>query len=140
VGSEWANEVPLGHLLIVHEACHDLSEQVVENPDDTDGTSTITLKFPEPVRVFSYTIIDNERDERDQVTLLGEQGEPLATLSSPVTGNNGKAVVQTTSDGTGIGGVTQMVFDRQGSRGIDNIVFLPEASVSTPPRGLGSRH
>jgi hypothetical protein len=138
--SRFANDEPLGNLLIVHEVCDELSEGVVQNPDDTGGGSTITLKFPEPVRVFSYTIIDNERDERDQVTLLGEQGEPLATLSSPVTGNNGKAVVQTTSDGTGIGGVIQMVFDRKGSRGLDNIVFLPEASVSAQHSGFGSRH
>jgi hypothetical protein len=132
VDSRWANDAPLGNLLIVHEACDELSDGVVKHPDDTDGASTITLKFPQPVKVFSYTIIDNERDERDKVKLFGEQGERLATLTGPATGNNGKAVVQTTSDGSSIGGVIRMVFDRKGSRGIDNIVLVPEG-----PHALG---
>jgi hypothetical protein len=128
VGSRWANDEPLGNLLIVHEVCDKLSGGVVEQPDDTDGGSTIMLTFPQPVRMLSYTIIDNERDERDEVKLFGGQGERLATLTGPATGNNGKTVVQTASDETGIGGVMRMVFNRKGSRGIDNIVFVPEGS------------
>jgi hypothetical protein len=128
VGSQWANDEPLGNLLIVHEVCDELSGGVVKQPNDTGGGSTITLTFPQPVRMLSYTIIDNERDERDEVKLFGEQGEQLATLTGPVTGNNGKAVVQTAGDEIGIGGVMRMVFTRKGSRGIDNIVFVPEGS------------
>ncbi len=131
VGSPWANDTSLGKLLIVHEACHELTDHIVEEPDDTEGASKIALRFPQPVSVFSYTILDNERDERDKVKLYNSQGERLATLSNPATGNNGKAVVQTSEDGMGISGVTRMVFDREGSRGLDNIVFLPEGPVQS---------
>ena len=131
VGSPWANNAPLSNLLIVHEVCNELADGFVEDPNDTSGTSTITLVFTEPVRVFSYTIIDNERNEREQVTLFGAQGEQLATLTGSTTGNNGKAVMQTTSNDTGISGVIRMVFERTGSRGIDNIVLLPEASINS---------
>ena len=141
VGSPWANDVPLGNLLIAHERCHELADGFVENPDDTGGASTIILEFPQPVRVFSYTIVDNERNEGEQVKLFGVEGERLATLTGPVTGNNGKAVVQTTSNDTGIGGVIRMVFKRHGSRGLDNIVILPEASVSSQKGPIStSRH
>ena len=125
-GSPWANETALGKLLIVHEVCKELSSRIVAHPDDTGGASFIKFKFPQPVRILSYTIIDHEFDERNRVKLYNRQGERLAKLYSPVTGNNGKAVVQTTEDGTGIGDVTRMVFDREGSGGLDNIVFLPE--------------
>ena len=137
-----ANDTPLGNLLIVHEKCREVSDRFVEDPNDTRGDSQITLRFPEPVRVFSYTIIDHEKSqgERDRVTFYGPQGKSLASMSSPDTGDNGKAVVETTSDGTGIGGVMRIVFKRTGSRGLDNIVFTPDASVITQHRGLESRH
>ena len=122
------NDTPLGNLLIVHEVCQDLVNRLVEDPDDTEGDSQLVLEFPRPVRVFSYTIMDQEQDERDQVTFYDIQGKPLATLQSPKTGDNGKAVAQTTSDGTGIGGVMRMVFERQGSRGLDDIVFTLEST------------
>ena len=140
MGSQWANDAPLGNLLIVHAVCNESADRFVENPDDTDGASTITLRFPQPVRVFSYTILDNDRDERDEVKLFGEQEEQLAMLTEPTTGNNGKAVVQTTDTGNGIGGVIQMVFERKGSRGLDNIVILPEAPVSSQTGPLPTMH
>ena len=125
--SPWFNDTPLGHLLIVHEHCRELTRRRVARPDDARGESVIRLKFPQPVRILSYTIIDHESNESDHVKLYGKQGKRLGAVTSPATGDNGKAVVQTTSDGYGISGVTRMVFKRQGSRGLDNIVFIPEA-------------
>lgn len=122
MGSPWANETALGNLLIVHENCDDLENtDVVDTPNDTEEHSRVTLEFPKPVKVISYTILDNDAKETDKAKFFGENGDQLDTSTAPITGNNGKAVIP-----VNVEEVTKIVFDRDGSRGLDNIVFSVE--------------
>ncbi len=132
----YANMTALGNVLIVHEYPKEIIPfgqgiHGVTDPDDEGGASTITLTFPEPVTMYSFTVIDRENNEYQNVELLDAQGARIGLFTTPVTGNNGVAVVRTDSglEGTGTPGVLQIKMSHQGSGGLDNIMFAPPAPV-----------
>jgi hypothetical protein len=129
----YRNDTALGNLLILHRRCGELAG-VVEDPEDTDGGGTISLTFPEPVTLYSYTAIDRETREQHEEMHYGEGGVFLARLVTPATGDNGKAVVVANA-ADGIAGVLRMVVDRTGSVGLDNIVFSADAEMSKQAEG-----
>ncbi|MEZ4703136.1 MAG: T9SS type A sorting domain-containing protein [Rhodothermales bacterium] len=128
----YANSTALGNVLIVHEYPREI-EPIAEglagviDPDDEGGASTITFTFPAPVTLHSFTIIDRESNELENVELYDGQGALVGVFTTPVTGNNGVAVVLTGAAGIGTANVVRVVMTHQGSGGLDNIVFTPPA-------------
>ncbi|MDZ4698380.1 MAG: T9SS type A sorting domain-containing protein [Rhodothermales bacterium] len=132
----YANTTALGNVLIVHEYPKEIAPfgqgvAGVTDPDDEGGASTFTLSFPEPVTLFAFTVIDRENNEYQNVELFDAEGVLIGVFTTPMTGNNGVAVVRTDSgaEGTGTAGVVRIAMAHQGSGGLDNIVFTPPAPV-----------
>ena len=129
-GSPFANDKPLGNLLIISEDLTDSDgDMLVDDPDDTDRLdSALLFDFLElsPVRVGGVTLIDVEPDEPfATVEFFGEEGRLLASFNLPEPGDNG--VVDIAMNQTG---VHQMAIRLNGSGAIDNILYLPEVDCN----------
>jgi hypothetical protein len=131
------NNSALGNVLIVHEYPREIAPMEnglpgVVDPDDEGGATSIVFTFPEPVTLFSFTIIDRESNEKQNVALYDAAGSLLGLFTTPVTGNNGVVVVRTDASYTGLGtaNVSRVEMTHVGSGGLDNIVFAPMSSTS----------
>ncbi len=129
-GSEYANGVPLGKLLIVAEDLVDNdTDGLVDDPDDQAfATSKISFDFSEigPVTIHQLTIVDIEMNETPMMLQFFNGGVSLGTETLPNTGNNGVAVVELDEPATG---VLKMVVTVHGSAAIDDIVLTSEVCL-----------
>ena len=125
-GQPFANDTALGNVLIVNKDAVDGFE---ENPTVSQSLANKIFYFPEPVTIYSLTLLDLDDNETVIIRMFAddEQTIKLATFRDFSTGNNGKIVVQTDSGepGSGTSGVTNFYVLKGGSNAIDNIAFSP---------------
>ena len=126
-GSDYANAIALGNLLIVHQYCNDLDNLPVANPRNYAAGSVLTFTFPTNVTITSMTVIDIEAHEQFEIEYFDGNDVSLGTQNSPATGDNGVKVL-TAEGAAGVppAGVRKLVINRYGSGAIDNISFIPE--------------
>ena len=122
-GNTYANERSLGNILILHQYCEDLGQGIssVVAPQDYFGASLITLTFPDDVIIHSLTGIDIEAGETLTLHFYNAKQELILSTEAPETGDNG--VVTFAPNNQEVHGVRKMTIEREGSGGIDEIVF-----------------
>ena len=139
-GTLYANDRSFGNMLIIHDKCSDLHRKRVRDPKASETGGIVTIRFPEPVHLFGYTVIDSDGGEVGKSSLLGAEDEWLVDFSTPDTGDNGAAVILTDPGpkseqriaGIGYDGVWALTLGASGTVGFDNIAFFVESEYEAP--------
>jgi len=90
------------------------------DPDDNAHGGTFEFAFDAPSNVESLTLLDIENND-SSISAYDADGNLLAQVAVPYTGNNGAAEVALNIDG-----VSTLVVDIAGSGAVDDLCFTPE--------------
>ncbi len=124
-GSPFANNTPLGHLLIVAEDLVDANnDDLIDDPDDADRLGApITFDFAElgSVTIHGLTLIDVEADEPFATADFYEAVTDILLGSVQMTSPGDNGVVAESFEP--VSNVGRLVVTLNGSGGIDNVLF-----------------
>jgi hypothetical protein len=130
---EFANDRPLGNLLVIQED-PTLEDDNPDSQDDCDAGGTIVFDFQplgaDGVSILAITVVDvdNPKQAKSQFRLYGEGDELLGIVNPPVTLPNGIATV----DFGAISGVLRMEVEQRVSIAIARIgIRVPGSAEQT---------
>lgn len=124
-GSLFANDSMLGNMLVLHDQCDELSSGSVDNPSDSEERGEYVFTFPETVTLTGYTVVDTDKRDEHNITIIKDINTTPLVFQTPSTRNNGKAVVQTDENEpeAGVTLTSRARIERIGSSGLDDISF-----------------